>query len=877
MGIMRTLQRLWRRVYFLLNRSRLERELVEEMEAHRATLPPDRQSQFGSVARLREESRDTWSWIWLEQFAQDLSYAVRVLLHAPAFTLGAVAVLTLGVGVNLAEFQVFDAMVFHRISIRDVDSCYEFARISRQGARPGFPSAAVEFYRAESHSFAWLISEDSSFTMVVEGDPDVRTSLVSANYFASLGIVPAWGRLLDARDAEPDAPATAVLGYQYWQTRWGADPHVVGRAVRVNNKTVEIVGVLSDNFEGLWPRRTALWFPAAIRSSLIAGGAPLGQDFSRPSEILFGKLKPGVALAAGEAELTSLTRELIRRQPRAFRDDDRIQGHLLQESMTRILRSPAVFVFILMVLLVLLSASANLGNMLLARGLAREREIAIRLAVGASRGRVVRQLMTENFLLGALGAGAGLAFGAVAARLLMRWMGAPPAIRIGWSWPVLATGLALTFLSALLFGLPSALQTVRAKSRKSHLRQSLVGVQVAVSCLLLIASSVLAHHGIASAWIDIAFDYRNMIVIDPQLYTRNLPAAVARQKLDALSTRIRALPGVDGVTASVAPPLGSRRMMDSLPGLPHVCRNAVAPSYFGLMNLPLLRGRTFLPGERNAVIVSESGARAVWPNQDPVGKIWNFAGAERTVTGVVKDSGANLLADPDSIEAYVPIQDAIVQNSALIVHTRGDPAPLVRLIPSAARSADATVSVELMRASRDRFLEGMQRLVTLIGSVGAVATALAAAGMFALVAFAVAQRKRELGIRLAIGAGPRHILGVLLTKNAMPMALGIAAGATLAAILSRLVRAEIVLNRDSVDPTGFAAGARTISFRGGSRDAVTRAAGLTDRSFHDAARGIIFGWAGICITLQITCGCRRGRYRARLPAGRCGPPDRTAG
>jgi ABC-type antimicrobial peptide transport system permease subunit len=400
-----------------------------------------------------------------------------------------------------------------------------------------------------------------------------------------------------------------------------------------------------------------------------------------------------------------------------------------------------------------------------------------------------------------------MAFGAMAARVLLVALNAPSNIRLQVSWPILVAGVVLIFLSAAAFGLPSALQTVRRNQRKLHLRQSLVGVQVAVSCLLLIASAVLAHNGILSASIDIAFDYPNMVVIDPQLYGRNLPAAVALQKLDALSARLRAVPGVEGVTAAVVPPISGRVRIDSLPGLPHVYRNAVAASYFSVMALPIVRGRTFLAGEQNAVIVSESAARAVWPNEDPVGKVWNFAGAERTVTGVAKDSGANLLADPESIEAYVPIYGVDVERSALILHAHADPAPLVRMISAVGAAEDEALSVSLMRASRDNFLAGQRRLATLIGSIGAVATALAAAGMFALVAFAVAQRKRELGIRIAIGGRPRHILGVLLTQNALPTAGGIVAGTMLAIILTRLARSFIVLNHHQVvDLTGFAVG-----------------------------------------------------------------------
>jgi ABC-type antimicrobial peptide transport system permease subunit len=224
------------------------------------------------------------------------------------------------------------------------------------------------------------------------------------------------------------------------------------------------------------------------------------------------------------------------------------------------------------------------------------------------------------------------------------------------------------------------------------------------------------------------------------------------------------------------------------------------------MQLPVVRGRTFLPGEQGAAIVSESAARAVWPNQDPVGKLWKLAGAQRTVVGVVKDSGANLLADADSIEAYVPIEGPN-PGSALILHTPGDPGPLLRLIPGSAAAANETVAVALMRTARENALQAQAAMVKLIGSIGMVATTLAAVGMFALVAFTVAQRTRELGIRIALGAGPSHILDVLLRQNARPTAIGAVAGVILAVILSRLVRSEIVLQRkEGADVLGFAAG-----------------------------------------------------------------------
>ena len=800
------MRKLGRRLYFLWNRRRLDRELAEEMDAHREMMAPERRAGFGNMTRLREESRATWSWTWLEQLCQDLSYGARMLRHAPAFTLGAVAVLALGVGVNLAEFEVFDAVAFHRLHFRDADSLLQFSHLSKQGNRLGFPSGAVEFYRAKSHSFAWLVAEDYQ-RFLLEGGARLNSDFVSGDYFANIGIVPAWGRLLDARDMAPGAPPVAVLGYEYWQTHWGADPHVVGHFLHVNGHPVEVVGVAPYDFASIPGSGTDAWFPVTLRPLLLPGSPPLQEDFSSESQALFGKLRPGVSLAAGDAELTSLTRELAHTR-HSFRDDERVEADFVQASLARKFeRSPAIAILLIMILLVLLSACANLGNMLLARGLGREREIRIRTAIGASRARVVRQLMTENFLLAVLGSAAGLAFGAIAGRLLLIALDAPLWVHLSITWPIVAAAFALTLLSALAFGLPSALQTVRPKPNKIRLRQGLIGAQVAVSCLLLIASGVLAHNGIASASLEMPFDYRNMIVIYPQLYAHNLTAAVAQQNLGALSDRLAELPGVAGITVAVSPPLGGRRTIDSLPGLPPIYRNVVEPSYFRVMNLPILRGRSFVPEDQNTAIVSESAARAIWPNREPLGQSLNLLGSNRTVVGVAKDSGANLLVNADSVEVYLPIQPDAADKAALIVHSHGDPAALVRLISSSMAEVKESAIVVLMRTSRDDFLDTQRKMITLIGFIGLVATVLAAAGMFALVAFTVAQRKREIGIRMALGAVARNILGVLLGQNARPMAIGVAAGAILAALLSHLVQSIVVLqNHGPVDALGFTAG-----------------------------------------------------------------------
>jgi hypothetical protein len=265
-------------------------------------------------------------------------------------------------------------------------------------------------------------------------------------------------------------------------------------------------------------------------------------------------------------------------------------------------------------------------------------------------------------------------------------------------------------------------------------------------------------------------------------------------------------PGVDGVTVAVVDPLLGH-WIQHRPGLPPIYLNSVAPSYFDVVHLPILRGRTFRPREQGAAIISESGARRIFPSEDPIGKQIVLADNPHPIIGVAKDSGMNWRADDDSVEAYVPNEGVYAGGGSLILHTRGDPAPLLRLIPPAASRAGTHVMASLLRTEYDQRLSGERYMTLIVGTLGGIAGVLAAAGMFALVAFAVAQRTRELGIRMAIGARSHNILGELLTQNLRPTAAGVVAGTILAVILRRLVQGMVFLkDNGTVYPIGFIAG-----------------------------------------------------------------------
>ena len=389
-----------------------------------------------------------------------------------------------------------------------------------------------------------------------------------------------------------------LLTNQYWRTHLAADPSVIDRVIHVNDIPVQIVGVLPGDFYGFSLQPSDVWFPSN-RRALLLHSKPSGQ-----SE-LFGQLKSGVSLASAMAELTALTRELARQQPRQFGEDDRIQAEPVQDSLLHffLTRSPVIVIFVGMFALILLSACAHLGNMLLVRGLARQHEFSIRVAIGAGRDRLIRQLVTENVLLAALGSGAGLALGLLAARLILTSLNPAIPLQVSIHWQTIAACVAMTFISVFVFGLPAAREMTRPGFQTSSLRSRFVANQVSVSCVLLIFAGTLAARGRLNSSLDLTVDYQRIIVVDPQLYARESSAETTQLSLEKLVAAFSSLPGVENATIATAVPLRGR-VVDNYPRWPRVQRSAVSPSYFDAVGLSVLRGRTFLPGETDVAIAA---------------------------------------------------------------------------------------------------------------------------------------------------------------------------------------------------------------------------------------------------------------------------------
>src|SRR5215831_4712995 len=505
--------------------------------------------------------------LFLEQLRQDGVYGARALWRSPAFSITAIGVLAIGIGATLAMLHLFNAAVFHRLAIRDAGSLVQF--------QPAIPFPAAAFYREHAKTLAWMVAEKADGVFVDDGLEAELATFVTNNYFTDLTVAPALGRLLDDRDDDAAAQPGVVPGHRFWQSRFGGNVAVIGQAIQLNGRSVQVIGVAPTDFNGLSSTRPSLFLSIESHRALFAGNN-VAENFTSRGTLMYGKLKPGLSAVAAESELAALTAELKTEHPDVSpgRASPKVQSLALP-------REAFIAMTLVMVLvsLVLLTACANLGNVLLARGQSREPEIRTRLALGAGTMRIIRQLMVENLLLASLGSLAALAVGYFTARGLLILGDAPPELRIVTDWRMVAAGGALAATSPLLFGLAPAIQAVWRPSQRIRFRQILVGVQVAASCFLLIITMWLVRGTQQSLATDVRFDYRHMLVIAPHLNTHNLTGTSARIRLEEIAARLHQHSAVSAIALSDSTDF-SNRLAVSAGGLPPMNYNRVSTGYF---------------------------------------------------------------------------------------------------------------------------------------------------------------------------------------------------------------------------------------------------------------------------------------------------------
>jgi predicted permease len=798
------MKNLIRRLRYLLNRRRLDHELANDMEFHREMAAREGNRNFGNTLRLREEARDEWGWVWIDSFLQDVRYAARMLHHSPGFTLTAIAMLALGIGINVAAFGFFNLMVLRPLPVRDPASLLQFQRESPGNFADNFAYPEVAFYSEHSKTLSAVLAKSFGRLTVGWDEEPINTSFLTANYFNELGAVPKLGRLFSpALDEVPGAAPVVVLGYGTWRSRFGADPSIVGKTILLNKKPATIVGVLSNGFSGLGLEPPALSVPIVQKPYFEAG-----QDLTAFSEKsinvqMWGRVRPGFTPRIAEQELASLAAQLRLEHPKDIWEKETLPSRPGAFALTvRAEMYPVLALASALGILILVAACVTLGGLLLARGVAREREFSIRSALGAGRGRLIRQLLTESLLLAFLGLMAGLIAGYLGLRSLIVWADLPAWLNPMPDGRVILFAVGIGVAAVILFALTPAWHVARQRYRTTTMRQILIGAQVATSCVLLIVSALLIRALNQAMSASPGFEYERVIALDPG---GSASPKEARAYFDTLYARLGSLPGILSVSMASNPPLGNRWTVDKtrVDGKAvNIHFNNVDPQFFQTMAIPVLRGRALERGDKREIVVSESLAGAEWPGQNPLGK--QFSDAKDIVVGVVGNARLVSPEDSDAVEAYRLAQEDLLPAMVVLIRTAGPAEPLVPTIASVSKSIDPRrfPEIHLLRNSFNQKVAQARYAALTVSVLGAVALLLACLGIVGLVTYAVSQRTKEIGIRMALGAHPSQVLSVVLRQFASPIVIGLLVGIGGAAALSQILRQELY-GLSNFDPAAY--------------------------------------------------------------------------
>jgi putative ABC transport system permease protein len=784
-----------------------------------------------------------------ETFFRDLTQSVRMFAKSPAFTLAAVAALTLGIGVNTAIFSVVDAVLLRPVPFPDPDRLVVFMNMSPQGqGGPAASPAKFQHYKEQSDVVADVSAYRTGVVNYTGGSTpeQLRSAQVSSDFFRLFGAPVVVGRTFSADEDLPGRPKVAVLSSRLWSTRFNSDPNVIGESISLSGDTYTIIGVLGAfRFEdfGLPPQ---VWVPFQLD--------PYTKDQGHYFQSA-GRLKPGVTLEQAQARLKVSTTAYKEKYPNALGPNQFFSALPIREVLVRNVKT-LLLVMAGAVSFVLLIACANVANLLLARATGRRREIAIRAAIGGSRGRIIRQLLTESVVLSAAGGVFGLLFGIIGIRALLAisTAGLPrvgeDGAAVGVDWRVVLFTIAVSLGTGILFGLIPALQSSKADLtttlkessgrsgtgfRQNKARSVLVVTEVALALVLLIGSALLIRTAVALSHVDPGFDASNVLTMRMSLTGPRFEKseAVAQLVRDGVE-RLRALPGVVNASATCCVPLEGGY------GLPFkiVGRksdgpfdgggswNTVSPGYFEVFKIPVKQGRTFVDRDDShaaaVVIINESMAKEFWPKSSPIGErliigrgvMREFAAEpERQIIGVVADSRDNGLNSDPGPKMFIPqaqlpdLANALnvrLTPVAWVVRTQMEPHALSSAIQEQLRQATGlpVSNVRSMMEVVSRSTSQEQFNMWLMTVFGASALLLAAIGIYGLMAYSVEQRTQEIGIRLALGAQMAQVKNMVVFQGMRLALVGVVLGVAAAFALARLI-ATLLFGVTPRDPIVF--------------------------------------------------------------------------
>lgn len=844
----------------LFHRGRLESELDTELRSHlemavernlsrgmsAAEARREALLEFGGVEQTKQTYREQKGLPLIETALQDFRFGFRMLRRNPGFSALAILCLTLGIGANAAVFSWVEGILFRPYpAVTHQEQLLALTGTARGESGPTDLSwlDVLDLQRNCKLIDALIVTKIMGTTLSI-GERAERTigSIVSANYFDAIGVHPILGRGFEpGEDTGRSAHPVTVISYQLWKGRFKGDPQIIGKTQRLNGVLHTIVGVAPEGFYGTfvgWGMQ--FWVPASMEEIFEAGGYKLEDRGARWIEA-YVRLKPGVTLVQAQEEISAVAKRLEADYP----DTNRGRGVKLWPLWQTPFNNagtllPTLEIMLAVVVFVLLIACANVGNLLLVRSFARRHEMTVRLAIGAGRGRLLRQLVTEGLILSAVGATGGLLVAHWCRHALVMLFPARAGVTMHLpgeiDWRVLALSAAVCLGTTLLLGLIPAFQTrkldlagaLKAESAgvvgaggKAWVRSGLVLVQVSLTFVLLVGAGLLLQSLQKIRTTSPGFSTHEVLFTAIDLVSAGYDAQRAQNFQDELLDRVRALPGVESVVFARATPLGYGSYSSTpiavdgyqppLEEQPTVEYNEVGPDYFATMGIPLMSGREFTRADDEkaalVAVVNETMALRYWRGRNPIGERVQVKGRWMLVVGVAKDSKYESVREIPKPFFYVPLRQNFSRGVGLYIRTPLSPQTMATALARQVHAMDpnlALYEVISLQEQLDRSTSPQLVALTLVSVLGALALLLAAIGLYGVMSYAVSQSTRELGLRMALGAGASHLWRLVLSRGLALTAGGVFLGAAVALGLTRLMQ-NLLFNVSPRDPLAFAA------------------------------------------------------------------------
>ncbi len=776
----------------------------------------------------------------MSSLLQDLRYSARLLFKQPGFTAVAVIMLALGIGANTAIFSVINATLLRPLPFENPDRLVIVTETVRRDTVETRPASYPDFidWRERNQTFEDLAAfDDPGLNITGDGAERITAEIVSASYFSILGVNAKLGRtFLPEEDRTPDASPVTVVSHKLWQRRFNGDPNVINKTLKINEKDFTIVGVMPEGFAGV-TGAAETWIPMTMVSA-IRSASVLQHRGSRWHQVI-GRLKPAVTVEQAQADLTAIAEGLEQANPGTNKDRG-VQVVAAHEAVVGNLR-PTLIVLLCAVAFVLLIACVNVANLLLARASVRQKEIAIRTALGAGRARLVRQMLTESLLLSALGGALGLLLAVWGIDLIVAFMGnqLPTLIKPGIDLGVLSFTLLVSFLTGIVFGIVPALQASKTGlnevlkeggrgtsggARRHRLRRALVVAELAMALVLLTGAGLLLRSFQRLQTFDPGFKADNVITMRmnlPRSYTAAQKVAYHQQVIERASV----LPGVSSVGTGTDTPfdgtssatIAAVETADPDLNEVRIYLHQTSPNFFTTMGIPLIKGRDFTPqdveGSPLVAVISQAMAKRLWPNEDPLTKrlsldedkdrkpIWT------QVVGVVGDVKYRTLINDQNNDPDVYLPYAQIRGTALTLASRsvGDPAGLTESLRAQLQSIDPNIPVYGVTTMKQRLADitAPARFSTLLlGVFSLIALLLAVVGIYGVMSYTVTQRTHEIGIRMALGASRSDVMRLVVGEGVWLVAGGVGLGLAGAILATRVLESQLY-SVSATDPLTF--------------------------------------------------------------------------